>query len=217
MSVKYAIRGVSVSQSKAKRVSIVCLVRSASGNNHLQANASRRIRGQAIAGHGIERRIRTVDASDLGFIAVLRLDRPTTPFTGPRRTTFHFKTARPAAPCATDCSPFILVCSRRKFQRLLSIRHHERSCLEALFPVETMTQTIEIVGWYTRRQPREQHLEEQEQRRSTYRYQAFHHLQLLILLLGESPVRLEGAYSSDYESNPESSSRMAPSIRIGEH
>ncbi len=29
----------------------------------------------------------------------------TTPFTGPRRTTFHFKTARPAAPCATACSP----------------------------------------------------------------------------------------------------------------
>ena len=30
----------------------------------------------------------------------------TTPFTGPRRMMSHFKTARPAAPCATACSPF---------------------------------------------------------------------------------------------------------------
>ena len=28
----------------------------------------------------------------------------TNPFTGPRRTTYHSKTARPAAPCATACS-----------------------------------------------------------------------------------------------------------------
>ena len=38
--------------------------------------------------------------------------RRTTPFTGPRRTTFHFKTARPAAPCATACSHSCLALGR---------------------------------------------------------------------------------------------------------
>jgi hypothetical protein len=31
------------------------------------------------------------------------IDWRTTPFTGPRRTTLIYKTARPAAPCAADC------------------------------------------------------------------------------------------------------------------
>ena len=35
--------------------------------------------------------------------AIGNLCQITTPFTGPRRTTFHFKPARSAAPCATDC------------------------------------------------------------------------------------------------------------------
>ena len=48
-----------------------------------------------------------------GAATALRRHRPversyssrlTPPFTGPRRTTFHFKTARTAAPCATACS-----------------------------------------------------------------------------------------------------------------
>ena len=60
--------------------------------------------------------IRPVHATLISAIGSTRWSRDvsvlTTPFTGPRRTTFHFKTARPAAPCATACSHSCLALGR---------------------------------------------------------------------------------------------------------
>ena len=50
----------------------------------------------------------------------------TPPFTGPRRTTFHLKTARSAAPCATACSAFILRLAEHEIQDPAPANVHTR-------------------------------------------------------------------------------------------